>query len=110
MQCPRCSSDDVKRSRRKFWERFVLALFRAQIFRCRDCKKRFWTGINWGPVILAGLAFVMVSGVAIAMVVAHRSAMEAARVPRARPLPRARRRALPMPSGLPPLSSVPPPR
>lgn len=111
MQCPYCQSDDVARSRRKFWERFALPLFRAQVYRCRDCKKRHWVGVEWGAVILASLLMVVGGGVVAAVIVVHQNQRTAAEeAPRA-PAPRPKRiRPLqPLPSGLPPLSRVPKP-
>jgi hypothetical protein len=106
MQCPYCQSDDVKRSRRKFWERFVLPLLRAQVYRCRDCKKRHWVGVEWGAVILASLLLVVAGGVVAAVIVVHsnQQADDAPPVVKA-PRPRRIRPLQPLPSGLPPASS-----
>lgn len=45
-------------------ERIFLFALRAQVYRCRDCKKRFWVGVEWGKVILVTLSAVFVTGVA----------------------------------------------
>lgn len=110
--CPHCQSDDVKRSRRKFWERFVLAALRAQVYRCRDCRKRHWVGVEWGAVILGCLVFVVAGGVVTAAIVVHRNQVAAAQNPPPVRAPRPRRiRPLePLPSTLPPLSKVPAPK
>jgi hypothetical protein len=107
LECPKCKSNDIARSRRKFWERFVLFVLKAQVYRCRDCRKRFWVGVEWGGVILGTLTVVVVAGVALTMVAVHRSQQQAAAA--AVPLPKARkrRRLPPLPKGLPPLSSIP---
>lgn len=112
MECPKCHSDDVKRSRRKIAERVILPIMRAQAFRCQDCKHRFWVGVQWRFVILGFLSVAMAAGFALAITFAHESreqqAAEAAapkqQAPRYRP-PRTG-----MPKGLPPLSSVPRPK
>ncbi|HEX4277376.1 MAG TPA: hypothetical protein VHZ74_18595, partial [Bryobacteraceae bacterium] len=109
MQCPYCQSDDVTRSRRKFWERFVLPLMRAHVMRCRDCHKRHWIGVEWGLVILGGLIMVVGAGVVAGVIVAHRNQAEATPAPRIQ-RPRRIRPIQPLPSGLPPLSSVPTPK
>jgi len=104
MQCPRCQSDDLTRSRRKLWERFVLPVLRGQPQRCRDCKHRFWVGVEWGRVVLGALTAMIVATVVVAMVVIrrHQDQLKADV-----PVPRVRRRQIrPLPPGLPPLSSV----
>jgi hypothetical protein len=106
LQCPKCQSDDVTRSRRKFWERFVLYCLNAQVFRCRDCKKRFWVGVEWGRVILGTMTAVVITGVIATMVFVLRHKEPPAPVQTAAPA-RQRRRLPPLPKGLPPLSSVP---
>src|SRR5579863_461434 len=108
MQCPRCQSDDIKRSRRKFWERIVLHVLKAQVYRCRDCRHRYWVGVQWNHVILGTLAAVIVAGVVTTMVLVRYN--QTHRPPSAPPIPvRRRRRVQPLPPGLPPLSSVPAP-
>lgn len=94
------------RSRRRLRERIVLFALRAQVYRCRDCKKRFWVGIEWGKVILGTLSAVFVTGVIVTMVVVYRNQQPPVQAPPKTSL-RKRRRLPPMPKGLPPLSSVP---
>jgi hypothetical protein len=88
------------------WERFVLFALRGQAYRCRDCRRRFWIGIEWGPVILGALTVVVVAGVVTAMVLVRRSQQAVAATP---PPPRVRRQSSfpQLPRGLQPLSSVP---
>src|SRR4051812_16087717 len=44
MICPKCSSTNVDRSRRRgFLEMQVISLFGIYPQRCQDCQKRFWT-------------------------------------------------------------------
>src|SRR5580704_13311054 len=78
IECPKCQSTDVTRSRRRFWERVVLYFLRAQVYRCRDCKKRYWVGIEWGKVILGTLTAVVVTGVIATIVVVHRNQVQLA--------------------------------
>jgi hypothetical protein len=73
MQCPKCNSDDVTRSRRKFWERGALLAVRAQVFRCRDCHHRFWNGVEWGVVILGSLAAAVTAIVFVVIVMSRQS-------------------------------------
>jgi hypothetical protein len=109
LKCPKCHSDDVKRSRRKFWERFVLPLLAAHVHRCRDCKHRFWVGTQWYRLVLASIALFFVGGIAVTMVLVKQARDQPATAPALRP--RARRRRLPPPPpGLPPLSQVPRPK
>jgi hypothetical protein len=88
------------------WERVVLYALGAQVFRCRDCKKRFWVGVEWGRVILGTLAGLVLAGVIVTMVVARQNQRQLAKAPPNVKVRKTRRR-LPMPRGLPPLSSVP---
>lgn len=106
MVCPKCQSSDVTRSRRKFWERIVLYFLRAQVYRCRDCRKRYWIGVEWGNVILGTLTAVVVTGVIATIVVVHRNQAQLAPAQPKIPV-RRRQRLPPLPKGLPPLSSVP---
>jgi len=107
LECPRCHSDDVIRSRRKFWERFVLVLVAAHVHRCRDCKHRFWVGMQWKRLVLASVAVAFVAGIALTVLLLIQTRTPPQPVAR----PRLRRRRLPpLPRGLPPLSQVPRPR
>jgi len=108
MECPKCHSDDVTRSRRKFGERLILPVMRAQAYRCRDCKHRFWVGVQWRLVILGFLSAAIAAGFALAITFAHESReQEVAQ----RTTPRkVRRIRTPLPRGLPPLSAVPRPK
>lgn len=108
LKCPKCQSNDVARSRRKFWERFVLFVLKAHVYRCRDCRRRFWVGVEWGGVILGTLTAVVVMGVVVTMVIVHRTQDKPAPAASAVPAKK-RRRIQPLPKGLPPLSSVPAP-
>jgi hypothetical protein len=108
--CPRCHSNDVKRSRRTFTERLVLPMLRGRVFRCRDCKKRFWIDVQWSAVILAGLSMTVAAGIVTAAIVVHQMRVqEAAAAAKAVQIRRYRVRPRPMPRGLPPLSSIPRP-
>ncbi|HWF08021.1 MAG TPA: hypothetical protein VG297_06130 [Bryobacteraceae bacterium] len=110
MQCPYCQSDDITRSRRKLWERFVLAALRAQVYRCRDCRKRHWVGVEWGAVILGSLVVVVAVGIVGAVIVAHRNQKVIEAAPRViAPRPRRIRPLQPLPPGLPPHARVPAP-
>ncbi len=42
----------------------ILPVMRAQVFRCRDCKNRFWVGVQWRFVILGFLGVSMAAGFA----------------------------------------------
>jgi hypothetical protein len=103
MQCPHCQSDDVIRSRRRFWERFVLPVLSAQVHRCRDCRHRFLVGAEWGRVVLGGLAAVLVGAVIVAMVLArqNRDQLTPEEPPIQTPV-RKQRRVQTLPPGLPP--------
>ncbi len=87
------------------WERFVLFALRGQVYRCRDCKRRFWIGVEWGPVILGALTVVVVTGVVTGMVMVRRRQQAVAATP---PPPIGRRRSsfTRLPPGLPPLSGL----
>lgn len=110
LKCPKCHSDDIKRSRRKFWERFVLPLLAAHVHRCRDCKHRFWVGTQWNRVVFASIAVVFVGGIALTMVLVKQARDQPATVPAPQPVRARRPRLPPPPPGLPPLSQVPRPK
>jgi hypothetical protein len=85
----------------------VLPIVRGQVQRCRDCKHRFWIGVEWTRVVLGALAAMVVAGVIVAMVLVRQHQAQPARDV---PAPQVRRRRFrPLPPGLPPLSSVPSP-
>jgi hypothetical protein len=85
----------------------VLPIVRGQAQRCRDCKHRFWVGVEWTRVVLGALAAMVVAGVVVAMVLVRQHQNQ----PKPDvPTPQVRRRRLrPLPPGLPPLSSGPRP-
>lgn len=85
----------------------MLPIVRGQAQRCRDCKHRFWVGVEWGRVVLGALAAMVAGGVIVTMVLVRQHQAQPADVPAPQvPTPR---RIRPMPPGLPPLSSVPSP-
>jgi len=86
------------------WERFALFALRGQVFRCCDCKKRFWLGVNWVPLVLGSLAALLVVGVFSAMIVAHNSRVAAATAAPLRRYPKAKS-IRPLPGGLPGLAN-----
>jgi hypothetical protein len=106
LECPKCHSDDVARSRRKFVERLFLPVVRAQTYRCRDCKHRFWVNVKWRPVILGVIMLIVGSGFVAAILAAH-EASQAAETTAPKPERRYRARRSRLPRGLPPLSSIP---
>ena len=86
----------------------MLPIVRGQVHRCRDCKHRFWIGVEWGRVVLGALTAMVVTVVIVAMVVIRQKQVQSkADVPE--PSVRRIRRTRPLPPGLPPLSSVPSP-
>jgi hypothetical protein len=112
MECPKCHSDDVTRSRRRLAEQLILPMMRAQVYRCRDCKNRFWTGVQWRFVILGFLSIAVVAGFAFAIMFAHETREQQAEEATA-PKQVRRRYGAPrpaIPKGLPPLSAVPRPK
>jgi hypothetical protein len=74
MQCPRCLSVEIVKSRRSSWERVVLPVLRAEVYRCRDCRWRFRVGVEMGGLIL-GTVLAVVTAVVIAamLLVGHRN-------------------------------------
>jgi hypothetical protein len=109
-ECPRCHSDDVKRSRRRLIERALLPLMRAQVYRCCDCKKRFWVGDQLRLVMLGLVGAAVIAAFVATFMFAHETRGEAAATdsePRVEQRYEAPRESLP--KGLPPLSSVPRP-
>ena len=83
MTCPRCQSHDVVKSHRKFVERMLLPVVKAEVFRCRDCRKRFWDGVQWAPIILCGLTMAFGAIIGLAMIAAHETQAQ----PKAPPAP-----------------------
>jgi hypothetical protein len=109
MECPHCHSDDVKRSRRTLFERLLLPILHAHAHRCCDCRKRFWTDVQWGPVILGFVTMTAMVGVIMAVMVAHQSRIRALS-PAKNPVTAGYRvRRVRVPKRLPPLSQVPRP-
>jgi len=87
----------------------VLPIVRGQAHRCRDCKHRFWAGVEWGRVVLGTLTAMVVAFVIVAMVVVRENQTQTQPNPGV-PARRVRRvRPKPLPQGLPPLSKVPSP-
>ena len=41
VRCPKCFSIDVRFSRRGLWDMILDRLFHMEVFRCRNCRKRF---------------------------------------------------------------------
>jgi hypothetical protein len=111
MECPKCHSDDVTRSRRKLAERLFLPILRAQVYRCRDCKNRFWVGVQWRFVILGFLSAAIAAGFAVTIMFVHESRQRQAAEADAPTQVQSYRAPRPrIPRGLPPLSSVPRPK
>lgn len=102
IECPHCHSSDVKRSRRKFVERFLLPVFGARVVRCRDCKTRWWIGVEWGSVILGFLTMTVTACLLVGVVLAHQATQHVSK-PVVTAAKRRYRRPLPK---LPPLSSI----
>lgn len=108
MECPKCHSDDITRSRRKLGERLILPIMRAQVYRCRDCKYRFWVGVQWRFVILGFLSVTMAAGFALAVMFAYQTrAEQTAETPAPKKVQSYRASRPAIPKGLPPLSAVP---
>jgi hypothetical protein len=92
-------------------ERLILPVMRAQVYRCRDCKHRFWIGVQWRFVILGFLSVAMAAGFTMAVIFAHQSReAEAAAAAAPKKTRRYRTPRPAMPKGLPPLSAVPRPK
>ena len=41
VRCPRCLSLDVRYSKRRAWDGILEMLLHLEVFRCRNCRKRF---------------------------------------------------------------------
>ena len=87
----------------------MLPILQGEPYRCRDCKHRFWVGVKWGGLVLGTVTVLVVAALIVTIVVVRQernapTAKAAVRVRRLR-----RIRPLPIPRGLPPLSSVPAP-
>jgi hypothetical protein len=91
-------------------ERLILPVMRAQVHRCRDCKHRFWVGVQWRFVILGVLSVAMAGGFALAIMFAHQSREAEAAAADVPNNTRRYRVPQPVPKGLPPLSAVPRPK
>jgi hypothetical protein len=111
MECPKCHSDDLTKSRRRFADTIFLPLLRAEVFRCRDCHKRFWVCVQWGPVVLVSTMAVLTTFLIVVVMFAHqRRADESSPVgPSTQPRGLTPFRPVFQKEGLPPLSSVPKP-
>jgi hypothetical protein len=109
-ECPKCHSDDVTRSRRKLAERLILPIMRAQVHRCRDCKHRFWVGVQWRFVVLGCLSATVAAGFAMAIMFVHETREEQAVQTTTPQVRRYRAPRQQVPKGLPPLSAVPRPK
>lgn len=111
MECPQCHSDDITRSRHRLLDRLVLPVLHGEVFRCRDCHKRFWVNVHWGTVVLGFVTAMVTAVIAVAMVAAHQTKVDEVSAPQApAPVRRPRRIRPAFPGGLPPLSSVPAPK
>lgn len=69
MRCPRCHSLNVRRSRRRIWERGITLLLSSFPFRCRSCQGRFWRRrgalLNLPRLIAFGIATTVMAVFAI---------------------------------------------
>src|SRR6266700_202040 len=72
---PRCDSLWVKRSHRKTWERIVLRVLQAKVYRCSDCHRRFWTSVGGRTAVfvLGGLSSILIVLLIFVSVMAYRS-------------------------------------
>jgi hypothetical protein len=77
-KCPRCKSTWIKRSHSKAWERIVLFVLRARVYRCSDCHRRFWTSDigRTGVFVLGTLGSILVLLVIFVSALAVRSGMQ----------------------------------
>jgi DNA-directed RNA polymerase subunit RPC12/RpoP len=41
VRCPKCFSIDVRYSKRGLWDAILDRFFHMEVFRCRNCRKRF---------------------------------------------------------------------
>jgi len=48
MNCPACSSDDVRTSQSSRWNDFFQRVRGREVFRCRSCRKRFYSSTPIG--------------------------------------------------------------
>lgn len=108
MRCPRCYSLNVRRSRRRLWERGVTLLLPTTPHRCRSCRGRFWrrTGalLSLPRILALGGLTALTALFAIRTLGLLQPPPEPAPAPRAVPAP-----ALALPSAKPSVSPLPKP-
>ena len=48
VRCPKCFSIDVRYSKRNLWDVFLDSVFHMEVFRCRNCRRRFHQFVTAG--------------------------------------------------------------